>query len=206
MFNVGDSRTYRLRDGVLIPLTTDHSYVQELVNLGEISPAEARVHPHRNIVTRALGIDDDITVDVMEQRPVTGDRFLLCSDGLVDELDDPTIERVLAGTPDPQAAADELAKLANISGGRDNITLIVVDVVDAGATVTADAADDGGPAATPDVGGWIGDDQPPLDTSAVPPPTSPPEPVVATPPSPAPKRRRGVPVWARSSSCSPCSP
>ena len=149
VFNVGDSRTYRLRDGVLIPLTTDHSYVQELVNLGEISPAEARVHPHRNIVTRALGIDDDITVDVMEQRPVTGDRFLLCSDGLVDELDDPTIERVLAGTPDPQAAADELAKLANISGGRDNITLIVVDVVDTGATVTADAADDGGPGRHP---------------------------------------------------------
>jgi protein phosphatase len=142
VFNVGDSRTYRLRAGRLDRVTTDHSYVQELVELGEITPAEARVHPHRNIVTRALGVDADVDVDVVEEPPVAGDRYVICSDGLVDELDDPEIERIVTTAVEPQAAADELVRRANASGGRDNISVVVVDLVEVGAATAVSPGDD----------------------------------------------------------------
>ncbi|MEX2627450.1 MAG: Stp1/IreP family PP2C-type Ser/Thr phosphatase [Ilumatobacteraceae bacterium] len=128
--NVGDSRTYLFRHGRLRQLTVDHSYVQELVAEGHITRDEARHHPRRNIVTRALGIEHAIRVDSWKLPIVRGDRFLLCSDGLVDEVTDDEIAVVLADHDDPQAAADELVSRALANGGRDNVTLVVVDVLD----------------------------------------------------------------------------
>ena len=133
LINVGDSRTYLLRHGRLRRVTVDHSYVQELVTTGHITDDEARTHPRRNIVTRALGIDPSVRVDAWTVPIVRGDRFLLCSDGLVDEVRDDAINDVLATIPDPQSAADELVALANREGGRDNVTVVVVDVLEGAA-------------------------------------------------------------------------
>ena len=130
LVNVGDSRTYLLRHGRLRRVTVDHSYVQELVTTGHITDDEARTHPRRNIVTRALGIDPSVRVDAWTLPIVRGDRFLLCSDGLVDEVHDDAISDVLTTIADAQRAADELVALANREGGRDNVTVVVVDVLD----------------------------------------------------------------------------
>jgi PPM family protein phosphatase len=129
LVNVGDSRIYMWRNGELSQVSNDHSYVSELVAAGEITAAQARMHPNRNIVTRALGIEPHVEVDLWELPAVAGERFLLCSDGLVDEVADPTIGDVMGGEPDPQVAADRLVRLANDHGGHDNITVIVVDVI-----------------------------------------------------------------------------
>ncbi len=128
--NVGDSRTYLYRGGVLSRISVDHSYVQELVNEGIITPEEARVHPRRNIVTRAMGIERFVMVDVFSQLVRTGDRIVLCSDGLVDEVSDADITTVLSQHSDPQDTAEALVMVANANGGRDNTTVIVVDVLD----------------------------------------------------------------------------
>ena len=128
--NVGDSRTYLFRNGVLSRISVDHSYVQELVNEGIITPEEARVHPRRNIVTRAMGIERSVMVDVFSQTVRTGDRLVLCSDGLVDEVSDADITAVLTQHSDPQETAEALVMVANANGGRDNTTVIVVDVLD----------------------------------------------------------------------------
>ncbi|MFK8024638.1 MAG: SpoIIE family protein phosphatase, partial [Ilumatobacter sp.] len=128
--NVGDSRTYLFRHERLRRVTIDHSYVQELVSSGHITDDEARTHPRRNIITRALGIEPDVNVDWWTLPLVRGDRFLLCSDGLVDEVDDDRISEVLKTVEDPQEATDQLVTLANEAGGRDNITIIVLDVLD----------------------------------------------------------------------------
>jgi len=128
--NVGDSRAYLWRSGALSRLSVDHSYVQELVNEGIITPEAARVHPRRNIVTRALGIDRSVMVDVFTHFVRTGDRIVLCSDGLVDEVADNEIARVLGQHTDPQETAEALVMVANTNGGRDNTTVIVVDVLD----------------------------------------------------------------------------
>lgn len=147
--NVGDSRTYLHRDHRLVRLTVDHSYVQELVRTGQITEQEARFHPRRNIVTRALGIDHNIAVDAWVRSCVRGDRYLVCSDGLVDEVPDHEIAAVLDGVADPQVAADQLVEMANRHGGRDNVTVIVVDVLDgldsppADDVLPAGAVDDG---------------------------------------------------------------
>jgi protein phosphatase len=126
--NVGDSRTYVFRDGELRQLSVDHSYVQELLSEGLVTAEEARVHPRRNIVTRALGIDGSVSPDAWVIPLVVGDRFLLCSDGLVDEVTDADIAAVLRSVTDPNRAASELVAAANRNGGRDNVTVIVVDV------------------------------------------------------------------------------
>ena len=128
--NVGDARTYLWRNGALTRLSVDHSYVQELVNEGIITPEEARVHPRRNIVTRALGIDRSVVVDVFSHLVRTGDRIVLCSDGLVDEVSDADIAVVLGQHSDPQDTAEALVMVANTAGGRDNTTVIVIDVLD----------------------------------------------------------------------------
>ena len=128
--NVGDSRAYLWRSGALSRLSVDHSYVQELVNEGIITPEDARVHPRRNIVTRALGIDRSVMVDVFTHFVRTGDRIVLCSDGLVDEVADTEIAKVLGQHTDPQETAEALVMVANTNGGRDNTTVIVVDVLD----------------------------------------------------------------------------
>ena len=128
--NVGDSRAYLWRGGALTRLSIDHSYVQELVNEGIITPEEARVHPRRNIVTRALGIDRSVMVDVFTYMVRTGDRVVLCSDGLVDEVADVEITKFLGQHSDPQDTAEALVMVANTNGGRDNTTVVVVDVLD----------------------------------------------------------------------------
>jgi len=126
--NVGDSRGYVVQDGRLVQITRDHSYVEDLVELGEISRDEARHHPKKNLVTRALGVEPDIEVDAWEVVPFPGDRYLLCSDGLTNEVDDDEVVRILTETSDAQAAADALTRLANERGGHDNISVVVVDV------------------------------------------------------------------------------
>ncbi len=128
--NVGDSRLYLLKDGELEQITEDHSLVATLERQGRLTRAEAAVHPQRNIVTRALGIDSKVMVDSWEIAPVVGDRYLLCSDGLFNEIDDNRIAATLRKLADPDEAARELVRLANEAGGRDNITVVVVDVVD----------------------------------------------------------------------------
>jgi protein phosphatase len=128
--NVGDSRTYLLRNGRLRQLSVDHNYVSELVAEGYLTAAEARHHPRRNIVTRALGIESDVRVDSWRFPLVRGDRYVLCSDGLNDEVPDEEIEALVAEHEDPQTAAQVLVDRANQLGGRDNITVVVVDVLD----------------------------------------------------------------------------
>ncbi|MDH3706674.1 MAG: Stp1/IreP family PP2C-type Ser/Thr phosphatase [Acidimicrobiia bacterium] len=145
--NVGDSRVYVLREGNLAQLTLDHSLVAELLREGRITEEEAEHHPRKNVVTRALGVSDAVDIDTWELPLVVGERFLLCSDGLFNEVTDNQIEGVLRRLADPDEAAAELVRLANDGGGRDNITVVVVDVVDAGsdaataASVAADQAD-----------------------------------------------------------------
>ena len=129
--NVGDSRGYVFRHGRLRQITIDHSFVQELVAEGAITRDEARVHPRRNIVTRALGIEPTVRVDSWTMPIIRDDRFILCSDGLVDEITDEHITDVLKAHPDdPAAAARALVAAANEAGGRDNVTVIVVDVLE----------------------------------------------------------------------------
>ena len=127
--NVGDSRIYLARAGTFRQLSVDHSYVQELVTEGLITEEEARVHPRRNIVTRALGIDERIAVDSWLIPLFSGDRFILCSDGLVDEVPTADIAAIAAQQREPQIIADSLVALAKRNGGRDNITVVVVDAV-----------------------------------------------------------------------------
>ena len=145
--NVGDSRLYRLRNDRIEQLTEDHSLVASLVRQGRITAEEAENHPQRNILTRALGIDEAVAVDSWEVEPVAGDRFLICSDGLFNEVDENRIVATLRRFEDPGDAARELVRLANDGGGRDNITAVVVDVVaatDAAPTPAADEVDDDG--------------------------------------------------------------
>lgn len=127
--NIGDSRTYLLRGGEFRQVSVDHSYVQELVSEGLITREEARTHIRRNIVTRALGIEPTVGVDTWTLPLIVGDRYVLCSDGLVDEVSDDDIEACLKTNSDPQETAVELVAMANRNGGRDNITVIVVDVM-----------------------------------------------------------------------------
>jgi len=126
--NVGDSRTYLLRSGELRQMSVDHSYVQELVTEGLLTVDEARTHPRRNIVTRALGIDEEVSVDTWTIPMFDGDRFMLCSDGLVDEVPLDEITELMREHSAPQLIAERLVTAAKRHGGRDNITVIVVDV------------------------------------------------------------------------------
>jgi PPM family protein phosphatase len=143
LVNVGDSRAYRFHDGELFQLSVDHSVAEELVARGELSESEAAVHPHRHILTRALGIGPEVDVDAWQIIPEEGDRFLLCSDGLSNEVLADDIAGVLATVREPRAAAEKLVDLANEAGGNDNITAVVVDVLvgegeDAAGTVSAE--------------------------------------------------------------------
>ncbi len=144
LVNVGDSRSYRFHDRELTQVTNDHSLAEEMVLTGELTPAEAMVHPHRHILTRALGVSPDVNVDLWRIRPTRGDRFLLCSDGLTNELGDAQIVEILSTVESPQETADLLVKAARTHGGSDNITAVVVDVVigeeDSGSTPAVAAA------------------------------------------------------------------
>jgi PPM family protein phosphatase len=129
LVNVGDSRSYRFHDGSLVQLTIDHSLAEEMVRSGELTDREAAVHPHRHILTRALGVSGDVAVDLWRIQPLRGDRYLLCSDGLTNELDGAQITEVLSSIDDPQQAATLLVQAARTHGGSDNITAVVIDVV-----------------------------------------------------------------------------
>jgi protein phosphatase len=146
--NVGDSRAYLFRDGALVQITVDHNFVAQLEREGRITAEEARVHPQRNIITRVLGNDPDVEVDVFPIDAFRGDRFLLSSDGLFNEIADDAIADVLRNHRPPQEAADELVRRANASGGRDNITIVVVDVLDDDDKARAASAALAGAAAT----------------------------------------------------------
>ncbi|MGP9662343.1 PP2C family protein-serine/threonine phosphatase [Arthrobacter sp. AOP36-C1-22] len=128
VFNVGDSRTYLLSGDEFRQVTVDHSEVQEMVDRGEITAQEALTHPRRNVITRALGTGEDSEADfwMLPARP--GDRLLICSDGLTNEVGDEAIRDVLLARTPPQIAVDDLLQAALRSGGRDNISLVIVDV------------------------------------------------------------------------------
>ncbi|MCF6378469.1 protein phosphatase 2C domain-containing protein [Nocardioides KLBMP 9356] len=132
VFNVGDSRTYRLQNGAIELITVDHTRVQELVDAGRITADEARTHAQRNVITRAIGAGSGGTPHVDLSLLVAGpdDRLLICSDGLTGELTEQLIAALLLDIADPSAAAEALVREAVTAGGRDNVTAVVVDVVD----------------------------------------------------------------------------
>jgi PPM family protein phosphatase len=127
-FNVGDSRVYGFAETQLTQISVDHSEVQELQDAGLLDPEEAMHYPRRNIVTRWLGSDADPVPDVWVFAPVVGARFLICTDGLTNEVDDATIAHVLGAHESPAAAVDDLVARALDAGGRDNVSVAVVDV------------------------------------------------------------------------------
>jgi len=126
--HVGDSRAYICRDGKMRPLTRDHSLVERMVDEGHISASEARTHPQRNVILRALGVSPRLEVDLDVVDAVGGDRLLLCSDGLSGYLDDREIEAVVSSQAGPKERCRMLVEAANERGGLDNITVIVVDL------------------------------------------------------------------------------
>jgi PPM family protein phosphatase len=127
--HVGDSRSYLLRDGHLKRLTNDHSVVQAQVDQGLITAAEARKHPLRNVILRAVGTNEVLVVDLIRGEILAGDLFLLCSDGLTDMVEEDVILQVLAGRPSLPHKADKLVELANSNGGYDNVTVVLGQVV-----------------------------------------------------------------------------
>jgi serine/threonine protein phosphatase PrpC len=139
VFNVGDSRVYRQANGELQQLTTDHSEAEMLVRARQITREGARHYGRRHIVTRALGTLPPPVVDSWIFPPGGEERFVICSDGLSTEVDDATITDCLTSNPQPQAASDALVARALAAGGRDNITVIVVD----GSTVPSDGQAEG---------------------------------------------------------------
>lgn len=129
--NVGDSRLYLFENDELAQVSVDHSLVGELTRAGQLTEEEAARHPQRNVVTRALGAEAKVAVDSWVMPARLGQRYLMCSDGLINEVSDEAVAAVLQEVTDPEAAANRLTELANRSGGRDNITVLIVDVVDA---------------------------------------------------------------------------
>jgi PPM family protein phosphatase len=129
--HVGDSRAYLYRNGVLEQLTTDHSLVGELVRSGRLTEDEAAVHPHRSVITRALGTDADVEVDTLTLEAAPGDLVLLCSDGLSAMVRDEEIVRLL-GSADgaPRESAEALVSAANAAGGEDNVTVVLFELLD----------------------------------------------------------------------------
>ncbi|ROS75576.1 PP2C family serine/threonine-protein phosphatase [Cellulomonas sp. PhB143] len=154
MAHLGDSRAYLLRDGELTQVTTDHTFVQHLVDTGRITAEEAEVHPQRNVVMRVLGdFDVDLTPDLSVREALVGDRWLLCSDGLSGFVGADTLAETLRSVPDVDACADKLLQLALRAGSTDNITAIVAEVVD------LDAPSDAAPDTVPQVVGSAATDR-----------------------------------------------
>jgi serine/threonine protein phosphatase PrpC len=149
VFNVGDSRVYRLYDGLLEQLTVDHSAVQELIEQGRLTLEQSMTYSGRNVITRAIGAEDS-AADYWLMPIVNGERLLACSDGLTRELNDAAIRAVLIGTATPEQAAQELVRRAVEYGGRDNVTAVVVDVIAGGAYPV-----DEEPTGSPAIGGWV---------------------------------------------------
>lgn len=125
--HVGDSRAYRLRGGELLQLTQDHSLVAELVRIGEITQEQAKDHPYKNIITRALGAEDHIEVDARDMARRPGDLYLICSDGLTSYVSDEELKQTLQNEDALDKKAKHLLNLALERGGRDNITILITD-------------------------------------------------------------------------------
>ena len=177
--HVGDSRAYRVRDGRLEQLTDDHSLVAELVRSGRLTQEEADQHPHRSVITRALGTEEAVEVDTHTDAMQAGDLYLICSDGLTIMLDDEEILELLDdAAEDLDAAAEALVAAANAAGGEDNVTVVLV------------AIEEGTPAAPTDVSSPA---QAPLETAAL--SAEPPVAGASSPPSPV--RRTGIPAGGR---------
>lgn len=139
--HVGDSRAYLFRNDELTLLTEDHTLVGRMVKEGRLKPEEAERHPQRSIITRALGVDAEVEVDLLTVPVESGDRILLCSDGLTSMIDADAIHGILARNETPQEAVDELIEAANDAGGEDNITAVLLAFVENGNGMTAHAAD-----------------------------------------------------------------
>jgi len=127
--HVGDSRTYRFRKGELKQLTRDHSLVQDQVDQGLITKEEAKTHSHKNVILRAVGIKENLTVDIVRGRTASDDLFLLCSDGLTDMVDDTVIIGALSSITSLPQKADNLVELAKSAGGNDNITVVLSKII-----------------------------------------------------------------------------
>jgi protein phosphatase len=125
---VGDSRAYLLREGNLLQLTKDHSYVQEQVDAGLLTPEQARTHPYSNVITRCVGANEDVAPDVYFGNLEQGDVVLLASDGLTGMLEDQQIATIMGAEENPEGAVNKMISDANRRGGLDNITAIVVRV------------------------------------------------------------------------------
>jgi protein phosphatase len=191
--HVGDSRAYLLRDGSLQRLTRDHTLVERMVEEGRLQADEARHHPQRSILTRALGVDQDVQVDDLTLDPLqAGDRILLCSDGLSAMVDEDVIERALLEEADPQAACERLVEAAIEAGGEDNITVLVLDIEEDG---------DGGSKAAAEVSAPRRSQTPsnPATSATSPPPVARADTVVQAPveapTDKEPRRRHGLRRW-----------
>lgn len=123
--HVGDSRLYLFRKGRLQRITRDQSLVEEMVRQGKLSPEEAAIHPQRNVLLQALGVEEDIEVDFYELKVQQGDLFLLCTDGLTGPVSDEEITQIIKKTANLQKSAEEMVELANARGGHDNITVVL---------------------------------------------------------------------------------
>lgn len=128
VFNIGDSRVYQYFKGALTQLTVDHSVVQHLLDTGAISADEAETHPHANVITRAVGFNEQPAPDYTQLAVVAGQRLLLCSDGLTKELTEVGIQHFLAAAETAQEAAETLVRQALENAGRDNVTVVVIEV------------------------------------------------------------------------------
>lgn len=128
--HIGDSRCYRLRGNELLQITRDHSLLQEQMDAGWLTPEQAAASPNKNLVTRALGVEEGVMLELHEHRVEAGDLYLMCSDGLSDMVEDAAIARILQNEPSLAQMAAALVALANKNGGRDNITVLLTQATD----------------------------------------------------------------------------
>ena len=187
--HVGDSRAYRIRDGELEQLTDDHSLVGDLMRSGRLTPEEAEAHPQRSVITRALGTDPEVDIDMTAVDARPGDLFLLCSDGLTTMVADEDILGILAAAPTLDDAARELVRAANTGGGEDNVTVVLFRVEGDEATeetlVAAAAVEENGQGDVDELEDTL--------TNLQPVPAAKPVPVTVSPAAPRKRRRR----WGR---------
>ncbi len=188
--HVGDSRAYLLRDGDLIRLTRDHSLVGELVARGKLTEEQAETHPQRSVITRALGPEPDVQVDVQAYQARGGDRFLLCSDGLTSMIPEARVKAILEGSDSLADAGRELIAAANDAGGRDNITVLLFRLEEVAASTGAEPGDTSEVEAAGEHQGAATMTLPAVSETEAP-PKRPAEPIAeAPPPAPAPRKRR----------------
>lgn len=126
--HIGDSRCYRVRDGVMTQITKDHSLLQEQIDAGLISPEQAASSTIKNLVTRALGVDESVVLEINEHLVAIGDTYLMCSDGLSDMVDDAGIAKIALSDVDLEQKVTQLIDVANHNGGRDNISVLMVEI------------------------------------------------------------------------------